>query len=351
MLCPETPANEALRQKALDEQELLDTPAEPYLDVLVRVVRDLFGVKSVLISLIDQQRQWFKARIGADIAETPRSVSFCGHAILGSQMMIVEDAQQDPRFKDNPLVTEAPHLRFYAGQPLYSSDGYALGTLCLLDTAPREWSAKQQQLLKDMATLAEGYLQLRKISLQSKELRDELSREQRKALLDPLTQLWNRAGLDHFLAIEQIHAKEHNLRLGLLYCDLDHFKHVNDNFGHDSGDRVLWQSARRISDAMRPHDIVTRSGGEEFVVITQVHDISELEQIAERIRSKIGDSPMIIEDAELALTISIGCTLVEPPEDIRQAMQRADKALYHAKRSGRNRVSVADPSSSTLAPA
>ncbi|MFI8480591.1 diguanylate cyclase [Pseudomonas sp. NPDC078700] len=331
------------RQAALDDQELLDTPADPYLDTIVRVVRDLFGVQTVLVSLIDRDRQWFKSRLGLDIAETPRSISFCDQAIKSTQMFVVSDAHSDPRFRDNQLVTDNPYVRFYAGQPLFSEEGQALGTLCLIDSQPKVLSPAEIQLLKDMATLAEGYLKLRRFSHQTEQLRDALSREQRKAMLDQLTQLWNRAGLEHFLAVEHRAAHDRGVYLGVLFCDLDRFKQVNDTHGHDAGDQVLWQTARRVSAAVRPNDIVTRNGGEEFVVLAQVKDAHELEQIAQRIRSKIGDSHFTLEQTELPLTISIGCALTCETETGHDAMKRADRALYRAKNNGRNRVEIADP--------
>ncbi len=136
MLSPEMPCDEVLRQQILDDNELIDTPADPYLDTLVRVIREVFAVKTVLVSLIDHDRQWFKSRIGLDITETPRTISFCAHAILGTQPLIVEDTHNDLRFHDNPVVVNNPHIRFYAGQPLFSEEGQALGTLCLIDPPP-----------------------------------------------------------------------------------------------------------------------------------------------------------------------------------------------------------------------
>lgn len=338
MLKPKNPVNELVRQEVLDNQELLDTPADPYLDVLVRIVSEMFQVQSVLISLVDRERQWFKARRGLDVAETPRSVSFCGHAILQDDVFVIEDTQTDQRFADNPVVTGPPWLRFYAGQPLFAQDGHAIGTLCLFHPEPRTLSCEERQRLRDMATLAEGYLKLRHVSEQTVQLRAALSREQRKTMLDTLTQVWNRAGLEHFLPREQTRAEERGMHLGLLFCDLDYFKRVNDAHGHDAGDKVLWESARRIAAAVRPQDVVTRSGGEEFVVLTQVHDEQELRLIGERIRTAMARTPISAGEVQLDLTISVGCALAEPQENPELALKRADKALYHAKDNGRNRV-------------
>lgn len=341
MLIPEMPCDEVLRQQILDDNDLIDTPADPYLDTLVRVVREVFAVKTVLISLIDHDRQWFKSRIGLDITETPRTISFCAHAILGTQPLIVEDTYNDLRFHDNPVVVNNPQIRFYAGQPLFSQEGQPLGTLCLIDPHPGHLSEQQVRLFIDMATLVEGYLKLRHISEQTAQLRAALSREQRKTMLDPLTQLWNRAGLNHFLPRQQEQADDLGLQLGVLFCDLDYFKKVNDSHGHAAGDQVLWETARRISAAVRPQDVVTRSGGEEFVVLLQVHDEHELLQIAERIRSALNKEPVTLDELQLNLTISIGAALRAPQEAPTATMNRADQALYQAKGNGRNRVEIA----------
>ena len=337
MLSPDMPDDEVLRQQTLDDQDLLDTPADPYLDTLVRVAREVFAVKTVLVSLIDRDRQWFKARIGLDVIETPRAISFCGHAILGTQPFIVEDTHSDPRFHDNPLVLNNPQIRFYAGRPLLSKEGQTLGTLCLIDPLPQKLTDKQQHLFNDMAALVEGYLKLRNDTEQTAQLRAALSREQRRAMLDPLTQVWNRAGLNHFLPRQQQQADDLGLHLG----DLDYFKEVNDSHGHAAGDKALWEAARRISAAVRPQDVVTRSGGEEFVVLLQVHDPQELLLIAERIRSAMSDTLLTIDSQELNLTISIGAALRASQEVPSDTLNRADQALYQAKGNGRNRVELA----------
>lgn len=342
MLTPELPCDEPLRQQSLDSHELVDTPADPYLDTLVRVVREVFAVKTVLISLIDHDRQWFKARQGLNTAETPRSISFCGHTILATHPLIIEDTLSDTRFLDNPLVTQAPHIRFYAGQPLYAEDGKALGTLCLIDSIPRKMSDQQLHLLIDMAVLVEGYLKLLRVSEQTVQLRAALSREQRKSMLDPLTQLWNRAGLNHFLPKQLQQAEEQGRQLGVLFCDLDHFKPVNDTHGHAAGDQVLWETARRISAAVRPLDVVTRSGGEEFVVLLLVHDQQELLRIASRILKAVNQRPITTDATPLNLTISIGAAMGRAQEQPEHSLKRADAALYQAKGNGRNRVEMAD---------
>lgn len=337
------PVDEPLRQRALDDLELLDTPAEPYLDTLVRLTRELFGVDSVRISLVDRDRQWFKARIGTDSDETPRDTSFCGHAVAARQPLVVENALDDPRFSDNPVVTGPPFVRFYAGQPIYSRDNQPIGTLCLIHPEPRRLGQEERLRLRDLGILVEGYLHMRSLGQQARKLRQAVDREQRKALIDPLTQLWNRAALGQFFTREASAAHDAGLRLGAIYIDLDHFKQVNDRFGHAGGDQVLWQSARRMGAALRPDDLLVRLGGEEFVALVAVHDAQELGQIAERVRRTIGDEPMSIGERLHPVSTSLGTALALPGEDQASLLERADGALYLAKAQGRNRsVHTAD---------
>lgn len=338
MLAAPAHPDEQRRLLALQNLELLDTPAEHYLDTLVRLTRDLFNVATVLISLIDRDRQWFKARIGLDASETPRNISFCGHAILQDDLLLVEDARRDPRFADNPLVLGAPFLRFYAGQPIYAADGQPIGTLCLLDPTPRPFSRFDRTRLRDLATLTQGYLQMRLLTQQTRNLREAVDREQRKALVDPLTQLWNRGGFNQFFPLELAKLLGSDLRLGVIFSDLDRFKQVNDQHGHGAGDRVLWESARRMGAALRPQDVLARLGGEEFVALVAVRDEAELLQVAERLRRAIADAPIVLEGHALAQTSSFGVTLMMPGDTQAVALERADRALYLAKQNGRNRV-------------
>jgi GAF domain-containing protein len=153
MLAPPISADEPQRLDALRRLLLLDTPPEQRFDKLVAFAASEFGVPIALFSLIDSERQWFKSRIGMTACETSREVSFCGHAILQPALFIVPDALLDPRFADNPLVTGAPHVRFYAGAPLVLASGEAIGTLCLIDTAPRTLDEIDQAMLGSLRDL------------------------------------------------------------------------------------------------------------------------------------------------------------------------------------------------------
>ena len=134
---------------------ILDTPREPIYDRITRLAARIFGVPIAQVTLVDDKRQWFKSVVGMEVNETPRTVSFCAHAILKDEVTVVEDATRDGRFVDNPLVTGEEHIRFYAGQPLFNSEGYKVGTLCILDTRPRKMSVEDLIALRDLSKLAE----------------------------------------------------------------------------------------------------------------------------------------------------------------------------------------------------
>jgi len=151
MQAPQIPENEIARLQSLCALNILDTPAEPGFDRITRIAQALFNVPIALVSLVDEHRQWFKSRQGLEATETPRDVSFCGHAILQGGVFVINDAKADPRFSDNPLVTGPPFVRFYAGAPLVLADSSRIGTLCIIDHEARELSAAHRELLIELA--------------------------------------------------------------------------------------------------------------------------------------------------------------------------------------------------------
>ncbi|WP_137009948.1 PAS domain S-box protein [Aquitalea aquatilis] len=147
------PVYEQERLHALHRLELLDTPSEPVFDSIVRILSKTLEVPICLFSLVDKDRQWFKSSIGLDSKETSREVAFCAHTILDDVPLVIPDARQDARFSDNPLVTGFPGIRFYAGMPITTSSGLAIGTLCAIDTKARAITAEQLSILEDLSTL------------------------------------------------------------------------------------------------------------------------------------------------------------------------------------------------------
>lgn len=250
MIKPATPVDEATRIGTLRALDILDTPAEERFDRLTRLAKRLFGVPIALVSLVDTNRQWFKSCDGLSVTETSREISFCGHAILSDDILLIPDARLDERFSDNPLVVGDPHIRFYAGCPLKAPNGSRLGTLCLIDVVPRSFNDDDLHPLRDLAHMAE----------------QEIAAVQ-LATTDELTQISNRRG---FLKLAE-QALNMCRRLGtpasLLFLDMDQLKQINDRFGHAEGNYALRSLARLLTTTFRDSDVVGRLGGDEFVVL------------------------------------------------------------------------------------
>lgn len=187
MITAMLPPDESERLRVLHQYEVLDTPQEQEFDVLLELAQSICEVPMALVSLIDADRQWFKANIGVDAIQTPRDIAFCSHAILQNETFLVEDACSDPRFAENPLVKGDPNIRFYAGVPLVNREGFALGTLCVLDKFPRQLNAVQQKALETLAHQVMANLELRRSNrileatlLQQKETEKVLLRQEKE---------------------------------------------------------------------------------------------------------------------------------------------------------------------------
>jgi diguanylate cyclase (GGDEF)-like protein len=330
MMQPGWQKREERRLAALRSYDILDTPPEPQFDRIVRIAAELLQMPISLVTLIDSSRQWFKAKHGLDADETPRSAAFCNHAIEGHDVMVVENALDDQRFADNPLVTAAPNIRFYAGAPLRTKQGYNLGTLCVFDCRPRTLSVRQQHILEDLAAIVVDELELHHANVEL----------QRLATTDTLTGVNNRRQFLHLAETEGLRGARYQQPLSLLMVDIDHFKKVNDSYGHEAGDRALVAVAEAMRNALRPETILGRLGGEEFAVLLPQADRKAALIAAERLRQGVERLGVEIDDIAVKITVSIGVTEINGGQSFEAALQHADEALYEAKKSGRNRTCV-----------
>ncbi len=317
MISPSIPEDEKLRLEKLRALKLLDSLPEERFDRLTRMAKRMFGVDISVLSLIDDDRQWFKSK-STEIEipdETSREISFCGHAILGNDVFVVEDAIYDLRFKDNPLVTEDPNIRFYAGYPLKVNSGSALGTLCIIDSAPRKFDAEDLELLKDLGVMAEQEIAALQL-----------------ATLDELTLISNRRGFtdltNHSLNI----CRRKGLSASILLFDLNKFKPINDTFGHAEGDRALVVFANIMREIFRESDVFGRIGGDEFAVCMVDVNVEDTQQAIERFRAKLTDyNKEATRGYDLDYSVGFINTTVDKNVNIDDLLALADKKMYADK--------------------
>lgn len=335
-----TPRDEAARVATLHDLNILYTPAEERFDRITRMACRLLDVPTALVSLVDSECQWFKSAQGLDAPETPRSISFCGHAITSSETLVVPDTLRDERFADNPLVIGEPHIRFYAGHPLHADNGARLGTLCVIDHRPRKLTDSDLQALRDLAGWVSNELRLNLMNWAQRELIAERDELQRRAMIDSLTRLLNREAVLEVLEREMERATRTSSRLCVVVADVDRFKQVNDTYGHPTGDAVLKSVASNLRSAFRTYDAVGRLGGEEFLVVLSECGPAEGLRVAERVRLRVEGQVHDTPEGPLRVTLSQGMVTWDGTQEASpsQLIEAADRAMYRAKKGGRSRV-------------
>ena len=476
--------------------DILDTAKDPLLDRLTQIASQITGTPVSLLTFIDRDRQWIKAKYGTEMEQTSRESSFCSHTILNKNddPLVVTDAEKDPRFATNPFVKGDPHIRFYAGIPLQAGDGLAIGSLCVIDTKPRTLTEEQIKELKSLAAIAMDYIdvhrsnrQLSNLLLREKEVYNNLLRTtsdmaveaptfddalhslidhldpnlgylscrirnmqtggttgiiynpmlpkdpelpmlwiqldsiahsptgehpktdfistgalrpefsylvvpvrirdrlvavieliypdhrkmdprirevfdimasnlgivaerelvnvdlQRQASHDALTGAANRTVFISQLERSIAEADSLNPTTALLYIDLDGFKEVNDNFGHQTGDRLLVEVTKRLKEICRGEDLLGRLSGDEFVLL--IHGISDknsLELLLKRIQRHLA-MPFMLGDLEIRIGTSIGCSLLDSNEiSTTELIRRSEEAMYLVKTGERKDYCIAD---------
>ncbi len=344
MHIPGLPANEDARRRSLERMTLLSTPDEAMFDRVTRTAQRLFDAPIASFTLVDRDRQFFKSVVGLRERETPRDVSFCGHVVVQDQTMVVADALKDDRFADNPLVTGDLGIRFYAGRPIHNSEGHCIGTLCIIDRKPRSFSHSDRQALDDLATWLESLLLNRDLGEAQTALLNELDNSKREALIDPLLWIWNRRGFEEVMQREVMRARREGETVTLAAIDLDHFKAINDTFGHAAGDAVLRETVRRLRESLRSYDILARWGGDELVAVgvglPETRGQAFGDQLCEAVASA---GPLAVDAGLIGFTCTIGVAQAHPDAATpftEALMRRADEALYAAKQQGRAQAAV-----------
>ena len=349
---PQIPVDEAKRLAALYATELFGTGPEEAFDRITRLATRLFGVPTALVSLVGSDTQWFKSRCGFAAQTTSRDISFCGHAILSDQPLVIEDAAKDERFADNPIVAGPPHIRFYAGVQLYSVERDKLGTLCVLDTRPRHFSEEQLSELHDLARMVEELIYHRQLARAAQELHEQLLHNaahapvpaaagQVKYLLthDALTGLANRQALLRTIA-ESIPAWKASGAGAVVAClNLDRFKRVNEVLGHVVGDQALVAVTRALQSRLREDDMLARSGNDEFVMM--LNDPGCPERLQARLEELMNEVARHAfgKNADISITCSVGyACFPQDGQDADTLLNNAATAMRHAKGMGGGRI-------------
>ncbi|MBV1775100.1 diguanylate cyclase [Burkholderiaceae bacterium DAT-1] len=341
MQVPTLPDNEADRLASLQRMQLLASPDEPCFDRITRIAQKLFKTPIVLISLVDTDQQWFKSCIGLTCRSTSRDISFCGHAILSDSLLVVPDALQDARFRDNPLVLGAPFIRFYAGCPLKNHEGYRIGTLCIIDDQPRQLTPDEYQSLQDLGAWVELAFLNRDLSGVQQSLIQELDQSKRLTQLDPLLNIWHREAILELLKRELSRAFHNKSRMAVALLDIDQFARVNQQVGHQASDLVLFDFVRRVKSCVRQFDTIGRYGNDEFLII--LPDI-EREGVCIRLSKLINEirgAPFTSDATLIDLHASVGCvtidyTLSTPNEQ--EVLAFLEQALSDAMATGGNKL-------------
>lgn len=320
---PDAVERGVLRRQEIEDVGVLDEGSPADLELISRIAAAALKVPITHVSFLDGDRQWVRAAVGIDRMEVPLEDSFCIHAIEAGEMLVVEDAANDVRFAQSKYVTGDPHVRFYAGAPLFTNNQVAIGTLCAIDHSRRCFTAEQRAILNDLAELAMHQIELG-----------------RAALVDGLTGSWNRRMLARVATAEFGRSARSGRTFSIAMLDLDHFKQLNDTFGHGAGDDVLVRFTEVIRAHLRPEDWLFRLGGEEFGVLIVHAGVEEASNVIDRIRGALAAEGPVAQTKPVTFSAGVGEHRpgTGEPDTLKSMLERADRALYRAKEAGRDRT-------------
>lgn len=324
-MMPADPIVHPDRLNVLRELAILDTPAEPAYDDIARLAAACCQSEIAAVNFVDGERHWTKAIVGVEGgqgASVSADLSFCAATVATpGGLLSVPDTTGSAEWSSHPFVTGPPHLGFYAGAAIVVS-GQPVGVVCVFGDEPRELREQEEQALVALARQASANLELRKRNADLQEL----------AVTDSLTGLANRTLLFDHLELAIAQRDRDGGHVGVLFCDVDDFKIVNDRWGHETGDDLLREIADRLSLAARSTDTVARFAGDEFVVICPGLESSEqLDAIVERIDRIVHAEHRGAGEGPVAPRVSLGAVLLGDDESATSALRRADEAMYAAK--------------------
>jgi diguanylate cyclase (GGDEF)-like protein len=306
--------DEQARLRSLHSLGMLDTPAEERFDRVTRLARRLLDMPVAMIGLVDAHREWMKSLQGMETADMPRAEGFCTHALQDDQVLVVPDALCNELFRGNPLVAREDGLRFYAGCPLVMPDGARVGALCVMDRAQRDFSVRDEQILRDLAVMVETELKTDGYSVQ-----------------DPITGLLNRDAFELRAAELLDLCSRYERNAALMLFDLDGFWDIENTAGE--GERMLQAFAQILRDVLRGSDLVGRFGGDEFVALLSDTDIPGANALLGRLRARIGAHARAHTEG-FTLDFSCGITVCEAGDhySYQRMLSRVDEIIYEVRK-------------------
>jgi len=331
------PPADQFRLAALHRYNILDTPQQEEFTFITELAAKLCGMPYAFISLVDTDRVWVKAATGLALETLARGDSYCSLAVLGDPATEIPDLSDDYRTANMPLTVNAPHMRFYSSVAMMSADAFAIGTLSVMDTRPGALTEDQHRMLANLGRQAMALIELR---ANERALNTSQRELELLSTTDELTGLHNRRSLQQRLKFEVARSKRFRTPLSAVMIDIDHFKKINDGFGHAAGDQVLANIGRMLRESVRVIDIAGRWEGEEICVILPNTPLEGACKFAETLRGKLEAQLHHVGIRVIPVTASLGVGSFNHMEidDAESLLRQAEDALSRAKEGGRNRI-------------
>lgn len=335
------PTDEIERLASLHELNILDSPPEDRFDRLTRLARKTFNVPVSMLTLLDEDRQWFKSAQGHSLTETPRRDSFCQHTILGDEPLVVNNADGDPRFATLPAVAEMG-LKFYAGVPVHGPDNRLIGTFCILDYEERQLEADDLIALEDLARCAESELKLSAATEAEQKLLLECDQLRRRASIDSITRCWNSQAMRTMLAqVRKKSSSDGRSSLAVLMVEIGRLKEVNETYGGETGDALLREVANRLRYHAPAQSILGREEGTRLIIIFPRLDAESAKSKCEKVVRSSMKPAFLHRGREIGVELFGGLIFATTAGESDAALiQRAQMTLSRDQRGGVGTVTV-----------